>query len=106
VSNLERAVQELEFCHPIRAALQVAPIDLCALNLQARTPKIAGERILVVQARDDLFVPADTYRELATAWKLPSWAIVPQSHITILVSRKAMRQSIEWLEESFATNGR
>ena len=97
VSNLQRAVAELEFCHPIRAALQIVPANLESLNLPARKPKIAPEKIYMVEAAHDLFVPSATYREVADAWRLPPWEVVPQSHITVLVSKKASKQTIEWL---------
>jgi dienelactone hydrolase len=98
VSNLERAVAELEFCHPIRAALKVAPANLRTLNLQFRQPKIAAPNIHLVQAEYDLFVPAETYRDLAAAWRLPGWETVRESHITILTSKFASRRVIRWLD--------
>lgn len=98
VANLERAVRELEFCHPIRAALAVVPVNLHPLNLATRTPRISPNRILLVEANYDLFVPSDTCAELAAAWHLPASLKVPQSHISILFSRRSMRQIIDWLE--------
>ena len=99
VSDLEGAVRDLEFCHPIRAALAVAPMEMRPLNLTSRQPKIAPDRILLVESEFDQFVPTQTYVELARAWGIRTWQKVPQSHISILVSRSAMRQSIEWLEQ-------
>jgi len=53
----------------------------------------------VVEALYDQFVPAETYPDLARAWQLPHWERLPQSHITILFSRRSMKRIIEWLEE-------
>lgn len=97
VSNLQRAVAELEFCHPIRAALEVNPADLQPLNLGARRPRIDPRQIHLVEARYDQFVPGETYRELASAWKIQTWSVVPQAHISLLVSRKVTQQTIAWL---------
>jgi dienelactone hydrolase len=97
VCQLERAVLELEFCHPIRRALEVVPVDFSPLNLDTRQPKVAPEAIRLVQAEHDLFVPAESYQVLARSWGLKDWQIEPQSHITILLSRRANRAGIEWL---------
>jgi dienelactone hydrolase len=97
VSNLEQAVRELEFCHPIRSALEVCPVELRPLNLSSRRPKIAPERVLLVEGRYDQFVPHSSYTELAEAWGIENWNVVPQSHLSILVSRRATRTCIAWL---------
>ena len=99
VSNLEQAIRDLEFCHPIRTALSAAPVDLHRLNLPAQDPRISPDRILLLEARYDQFVPAGSYSELARAWHIEKWLQVPQSHISILASRSAMRQCIGWLRE-------
>jgi hypothetical protein len=100
VSNLERAIAELAFCHPIRAALQVAPIPTSRLNLATHQPQIRPEKILLVEGLYDLFVPAETFQKLAAAWRLPGWKQVPQSHITTLFSPSAMRGIMDWLAET------
>ncbi len=99
VSNLDQAVRNLEFCHPIRRALSVVPVDLQRLNLASQQPKISSGRILLVEGLYDQFVPGSGYPELAGAWHIENWLRVPQSHISILVSRSATRQCIAWLRE-------
>jgi dienelactone hydrolase len=99
VSNLERAVNELEFCHPIRAALTVAPVPIRSLNLSSHPLRLSPDAISVMEGEYDLFVPAETYQELAKAWNLRAWVRVPQSHISVLTSPSAMKQSIRWLAE-------
>jgi len=99
VSNLEQAIRDLEFCHPIRTALSVAPADLHRLNLPSQQPKIPSNRILLVEARYDQFVPGQSYNALARAWHIEKWLQVPQAHISILVSRSTTRQCIDWLRE-------
>ena len=102
VSDLARAVRELGFCHPIRAGLSGASIDLGPLNLQQRRPRVSPEAIQVVQSSYDLFVPGETYRELAQAWNLGAPREEPQGHISILLARGAMNRSIRWLAQRLA----
>jgi dienelactone hydrolase len=97
VSDLETAVRELEFCHPIRSALSVIPVSLAALNLHSRTPTINATRILLVEAQYDQFVPHSSYVELASAWKIEKWEPFRESHLSILISRRATRTALEWL---------
>lgn len=100
VSNLEKAIRDLEFCHPIRTALSVAPVDLRPLNLHAQQPKISANRILLVEARYDQFVSSKSYDELARAWQIRDWLRVPQSHISILISRSTTQRCIHWLDKN------
>jgi dienelactone hydrolase len=97
ISNLARAVAELSFCHPVRSGMCECPLDLSPLNLNRHQPRIPLDSIQVVQSTYDLFVPSETYSELATAWKLNGWEEQRQGHISILLSRRAMRQSIDFL---------
>jgi dienelactone hydrolase len=100
VSNLEEAIRDLEFCHPIRTALSVVPANLRRLNLPSLEPKISANRILLVEAQYDQFVPAHSYHELARAWHIEKWLRVRQSHISILVSLPTTRQCIDWLRDT------
>jgi dienelactone hydrolase len=101
VSNMEQAIRDLEFCHPIRTALAVAPAELHRLNLPVQQPKISPDRLLLVQAQYDQFVPATTYDELARIWKINNRLQLPQSHISILMSRSSARRCIDWLGIQF-----
>jgi dienelactone hydrolase len=105
VSNLERAIRELAFCHPVRAALAAGPVHLRLLNLTEYRPKIPAEKILVTESRYDCFVPPETYGELAAAWELGGWSKVPQSHISILCSPKATREIARWLVNALNRTG-
>jgi pimeloyl-ACP methyl ester carboxylesterase len=100
VSNLERGVSELSFCHPIRSSLDGASLDLSRLNLTSHRPKCAA--VQLVQSEYDLFVPPETYRDLARAWNLPGWEIQPHGHITILASPKATRKSIQFFQDKLS----
>ena len=102
ISNLAGAVRELEFCHPIRACLNGAELDLTRLNLTQHRPLISPHAIQVMQSDYDLFAPAKEYEDLARAWNLNRWEKEPQGHISVLTSRKAMQRSIEWLAQTLA----
>jgi dienelactone hydrolase len=98
ISALKRAIETLPFCFPVREALAENPLPLERLDLFAHRPRIGTEKILVVEANYDEFVPSDTYRRLAAEWGLSSWQKVAQSHISILLSRRAMARTMDWLE--------
>ena len=99
ISDLAGAVRDLSFCHPIRSSLNGTPIDLTPLNLTHHRPRIAPEAIQVMQSSYDLFAPPESYVHLAEAWRLNGWEKEPQGHVSILTSRKAMTNSIRWLEQ-------
>ena len=101
VSNLSLAVKDLAFCHPIRASIDGATLELETLNLAGRSPKIPPAAVRVTQGVYDMFVPEETYRELAASWGLDRWETVPQSHISVLLSRKTMLNSVLWLGQQF-----
>ena len=97
ISNLARGIEELSFCHPIRSSCSGSEIDLRPLNLTQHQPLIPPAAIQLVESSYDLFVPSETYAHLAATWNLPGWEKQPQGHISVLTSRKAMKQSIDWL---------
>jgi pimeloyl-ACP methyl ester carboxylesterase len=97
VADLQRGVSELAFCHPIRAGLGSENIDLRPLNLMEKRPRLSSKVIQVVQSQYDLFVPEESYQQVASAWNLDGWVTEPQGHISILASRAAMKRSIQWL---------
>lgn len=99
ISDLKLAVETLPFCFPVRDALARTPAPLERLNLSEHSPLLSPERILVTQAAYDLFAPGHTCQTLAQKWRLPapSHECVPQSHISILLSRRSMTSAIDWL---------
>jgi pimeloyl-ACP methyl ester carboxylesterase len=102
IIDLARAVRELSFCHPIRASLANSELDLSSLNLSRRAPRIPPQNIRVCQSQYDLFVPNETYAQLTSAWNLPPPSVCPQSHLSVLLSRRSMRGTIDWLAQQFA----
>jgi dienelactone hydrolase len=97
VSRMDRMIDEAAFCEPIRQALLRQPMDLTRLNLAFHKPKLPRGHILIVAAEHDMFVPAETTRELWEAWGNPELWELPHGHITILGSSDMMKRAGKWI---------
>jgi pimeloyl-ACP methyl ester carboxylesterase len=97
IVDMERAIAELAFCAPVRAALQETPMPLTALNLTSYSPSIAPSEILVVESRFDLFAGAEPLNVLLEKWHRPRRWTVDHGHISVLLSRKVTEGTIEWI---------
>ena len=96
IINLSQAIQDLSFCHPIRTAIAGRSFDLSPLNLTAQRPKIPPDSICVCQCDYDQFVPCASYDQLFASWGNPGHLRLPQSHISVLLSRAATTAAIDW----------
>ncbi len=105
IIDLERAVQELPFCHPIRSGLANSQLDLSRLNLARMRPNIPPSHIRVCRCEYDLFVPMETYQQLVSAWNLSTPVVCAQSHLTVLISRQSTIATIDWLLQQFKEFG-
>jgi dienelactone hydrolase len=97
VSRMDRMIEEVAFCEPIRQALKGKELDLSRLNLAHCKPKLTRGFILLVEAEHDLFVPAETTQELWEAWGNPELWNLPHGHITILSSSNMMKRASKWI---------
>lgn len=97
VVQMERAIQELDFCEPLREKLKHSGLRLDRLNLVAQQPKIPREDILFVQAQHDLFAPSETIEELWRAWDHPEIWRVQHGHISALVSASILQRTVRWI---------
>jgi dienelactone hydrolase len=102
VARMDRAIQELAFCGPIRSALRTHPLDVTALNLTANYPLIPRENILIVQSGHDLFVGGESVNELWEKWGKPERWKVKHGHISILGSTKELARMGRWVEARVA----
>ena len=100
VPNIEMAVRELDFCAPIRAALQSQALDVSRLNLAMVRPLTAPQNILIIQAQHDIFAPAEIVDELWTSWARPPIWRVAHGHISILMSLRVMERTVRWVAET------
>lgn len=97
VVKVERAVAELDFCEPIRRALEQTSVPLDGLDLLARRPKIPREKILLIESKHDVFLPPETVEELWRAWDQPEIWRVNHGHISIMASRAVLKQVVGWI---------
>ena len=97
VPNVEMAVRELDFCAPIRAALQAHSLDVSRLNLGTLRPQIPPEDILIIEAKHDMFAPPQVVDEFWDAWGRPPIWRVSHGHISILMSLRIMERTVQWI---------
>jgi dienelactone hydrolase len=98
IARIDRVVHELPFCEPIRRGLRGRELDLTPLNLGAQKTALDPGKMLIIQARHDLFAPAATVEELWRAWGQPEIWRVPQGHISVLMSMSLVRRAAHWIE--------
>jgi pimeloyl-ACP methyl ester carboxylesterase len=101
IARLDRAIGELWFCEPVRRSLRNKGhgVDLRSLNLISRAPQIDPSRILLIEARHDLFVPADTIEELWQAWHQPAIWRLSHGHISVLLSIPIIERTVHWIRD-------
>jgi pimeloyl-ACP methyl ester carboxylesterase len=100
VPNVELAIRELDFCVPIRTALQQKDVDVSRLNLASIQPVIPPERILIVEAQHDIFAPVEVVEEVWKAWNRPAIWRVRHGHISILLSVPLMERTVRWISRA------
>jgi len=99
VVQMNRAVDQLPFFHPVRENLRGETFDLGVLNLDVRKPLLPPEQILLVAAHHDRFVPFASVEGLRNAWGNPPFWTRPHGHISILLSLTTMKATTRWLAE-------
>jgi dienelactone hydrolase len=97
VSRMDRLIDEVAFCRPIREALKTQPMDLSRLNLASCKPKLTRGCLLMVEADYDVFVPKETTQELWQAWGNPELWSLPHGHITVLGSSSMFKRAAKWV---------
>jgi dienelactone hydrolase len=97
VSRMDRMIDEVAFCDPIRRALLSQPMDLSRFNLKSHKPKLTRGAMLLVAAEYDVFVPMETTQELWAAWGNPEIWTLPHGHISILASSTTMKRASKWI---------
>jgi dienelactone hydrolase len=97
VVRVDRAVAELDFCEPIRRALEQTSVPLEGLDLLTRRPRIPRERILLIESKYDVFLPPETVEELWRAWDQPEIRRVNHGHISIMMSRSVLKRVVGWI---------
>jgi pimeloyl-ACP methyl ester carboxylesterase len=96
-ARLDRIIEKTAFCETIRYALQDQHVDLHHLNLMSRSPVVARENILLIEAEYDLFVAKDTLEELWQAWGRPEIWRYRHAHISILWEPGLSNRVARWI---------
>jgi dienelactone hydrolase len=96
-ARMDRLLQEADFCKTIRTALKGQPIHASGLILTQIRPAMAREKILLIEALHDLFVPPDTMEELWRAWDQPEIWRLRYGHISILAAPGLYPRIIQWM---------
>jgi len=97
VCQMDRVIQNLAFCEPIRQALQDTPISLEAFDLTRRKPTIPQDRLLIVKSEYDLFAAPDTLEDLWRAWDEPEIWRVQHAHLSVLISPFIVDKTVQWI---------
>jgi hypothetical protein len=97
VPNVELAIRELDFCAPIRQALEAHTVDVTKLNLASLRLRVRADRVLIVEGEHDIFAPAEVVEELWNAWGKPNIWRVAHGHISILASLPILERTVRWL---------
>lgn len=99
IVRLDRAIQELEFCAPIRRSLAGREIPFKGLNLTEHHPLMDRHNVLLVEGRHDLFAPPAGVEELWKAWGCPPIERLDHGHMTMLFSTHAMMRAIRFVHD-------
>ncbi|HUR44635.1 MAG TPA: alpha/beta hydrolase family protein [Candidatus Saccharimonadales bacterium] len=97
VVRMDRAVEELPFCAPVRRSLEQAEVSLETFNLVSHRPVAGLKNILIIESKFDLFANAETIEELWRAWGKPEIWRLRHGHISILVSPRVMERTVCWV---------
>lgn len=106
VVRMDRAIEELEFCAPIRRSLAGREAPFQGLNLTDQQPLMARQNLLLVEGRHDLFAPRQWVEELWEAWGRPPIERFDHGHISILFSLKAMIRTLGFVRDRAKTTTR
>lgn len=97
VVQMDQAIQELEFCAPIRQSLAGVTVRLEGFNLASHVPILPPDNILIVQSKYDLFAPPQTIDRLWQIWGRPEIWRTAHGHITVLMSLPALEKTVRWI---------
>lgn len=99
IVRMDRAIQELDFCAPIRRSLAGRELPFQGLNLTDHRPRLDRQNLLLVAGSHDLFTPQSSVEELWEFWNYPPIERFDHGHLTILVSAKAMLRAIRFVRD-------
>ena len=95
--NLDSAIKGLSFCEPVRQGLGGRNLQLNPLNLASCKPLTALDKTLLVECRDDQFIPVEDMEAVWRAWDKPVIWRVPHGHISVLMSWPVLERTMRWI---------
>ena len=93
---MDIAIKTLPFGAPAREGMRENALDFTNLNLIAHQPTV--KRTLIMAGQRDLFVPADTLDQLATAWPNTDLWRMKHSHISSCFGTTILWRATTWLK--------
>lgn len=98
--RIDRAIEELDFCAPLRHSLKDSDLAFTRVNLAWHRPLPEPARIFLAAGLHDQFIPLRHIDELAAAWGHPCLQRFRHGHISMLFCRQAMLRSQTFLRDS------
>lgn len=106
LSDLRATMEHLPFCRPVIRSLSREPVAaLDRLNLSAHRPQVPTDRLRLLVGEHDQFIPRATLDTLWETWGRPDRRIEAHGHMTILGSRRVLRETTEWLWSRLVRSG-
>jgi pimeloyl-ACP methyl ester carboxylesterase len=102
IARIDRLIEDLPFCDPLRRSLRQVELDLNWLNLFSQCPRMDPSNILLMASQYDLFVPPETVEELWQAWAGAEIWRLPHGHISVMASPSALLRALNWIARKAA----
>ncbi len=105
VSRMDLVVKDLAFAEPLRRSVKLAEekkmvLNFEKLNLRSYRPKTPLDKILIIEAVDDLFASKEAIEEFWECWGKPEIWRVNHAHISGLFSARLLKRQIRWVAEN------
>ncbi len=97
VARIDRVINELGFCEPLRRRLEGQTVRVAPLNLISHRLRLPVEQVLIVASEHDLFAPIDSLEELWRAWGRPLLWRRRHGHISAMMAAPLMGKTARWL---------
>ncbi|KJR97321.1 MAG: hypothetical protein VR65_25765 [Desulfobulbaceae bacterium BRH_c16a] len=98
------AIEELEFCAPIRRSLAGGEVPFRGLDLTGHRLLLDRQNLLLVEGRHDLFAPRPLVEELWEAWGRPPIERFHHGHISMMFSLQAMVRVLRFVRDRALKN--
>jgi len=97
VARMDRVINELGFCAPLRRRLGGRAVRVGPLNLISHRPRLPVGKVLLIASEHDLFAPIDSLEELWRAWGAPVFWRPRHGHISAMMAAPLQEKAVRWL---------